>query len=353
MKRILCFLLVMLLLTGCAADEEVQEVAVTEPVTEATAAPTTQPTEPPEVHYVFSFAGDCTFGSLPQHVGAGYAFPLTVGEDYDYPFRNIVEYFENDDFSMVNLEGVLGDRGDRAGKRYDFRGDGAYVNILTQNSVEAVTLANNHSLDYGQEGYAETKSILEKAGVSYVEANNSTILTLEGGLKVGIYATVYNTIDEEALLAGIRSLKEQGAELVIYAPHWGRENSFRPNEDQIRLGHAAIDAGADIVYGAHPHVLQPIEEYGDGVIYYSLGNFSFGGNMYPKDYDTALIQQEIIRLADGTVRLGQRTIVPCNISSIENRNNFQPTPYEVGSEAYNRVITKLDGSYEGANLSVD
>ena len=125
MKKILCFILAMLLLTGCSADEEVQSLAATEPVTEATTAPTTQPTEPPEVRYVFTFAGDCTFGSLPQHVTAGYAFPMTVGEDYDYPFRNIVEYFRNDDFSMVNLEGVLGDQGVRAGKRYNFQGDAA------------------------------------------------------------------------------------------------------------------------------------------------------------------------------------------------------------------------------------
>ena len=363
MKKILCFVLAVLLLAGCSAGREaapvteeteaVEAAVVTEPVTEATTEPTTQPTEPPEVHYTFTFAGDCTFGSLPQHATAGYAFPMTVGEDYDYPFRNVLEYFQNDDFSMVNLEGVLGNQGRRSGKRYDFRGDGAYVNILTRNSVEAVTLANNHARDYGQEGYAETKSILEEAGVPYVEANNSTLITLEAGLKVGIYATVYNSIDEEAMIAGIRALKEQGAELVIYAPHWGRENSFDPNSEQIRLGRAAIDAGADIVYGAHPHVLQPVEEYADGVIYYSLGNFSFGGNMYPKDYDTALIQQEVIRSADGEVRLGQRTVIPCNISSIEKRNNFQPTPYEVGSAAYNRVISKLDGSYDGPNLPVD
>ena len=363
MKKILCFVLAVLLLIGCSAKEEavsapeetaaVEAAVVTEPATEVTTEPTTQPTEPPEVHYTFTFAGDCTFGSLPQHVTAGYAFPMTVGEDYGYPFRNIAEYFLNDDFSIVNLEGVLGNKGKHAGKRYNFRGDADYVNILTQNSVEAVTLANNHSLDYGQDGYDETKSILDTAGVPYVEANNSLLLTLEGGLKVGIYGTVYNSIDEEAMISGIRSLKEQGAELVIYAPHWGRENSFDPNSEQIRLGHAAVDAGADIVYGAHPHVLQPIEEYGNGVIYYSLGNFSFGGNMYPKDYDTALIQQEVIRTADGEVKLGQRTIIPCNISSVENRNNFQPTPYEVGSDAYNRVISKLDGSYDGPNLAVD
>ena len=355
MKKILSFLLAALLLAGCAGESEPVAVttAVTEPAVTVQTEPATEPTEPPERHYTFTFAGDCTFGCLPQHISAGYAFPMTVGEDYGYPFRNVLEYFQNDDFSMVNLEGVLGDKGRKMGKRYNFRGDAAYVNILTENSVEAVTLANNHSLDYGKEGYAETKAILEEAGVPYVEANSSTLVTLEGGLVVGIYATVYNSIDEDALITGIRSLKEQGADLVIYAPHWGRENTFRPNAEQIRLGRAAIDAGADIVYGAHPHVLQPVEEYENGVIFYSLGNFSFGGNMYPKDYDTAIIQQEVVLASDGTVTLGERTCIPCSASSIDKRNNFQPTPYEPGTAAYDRVLSKLDGSYDGPNLAVD
>ena len=359
MKKILPLVLAVLLLAGCAAGDTPAAVttASTEPpvitLTEPATEPASESTEPPEVRYTFTFAGDCTFGCLPRHESAGYAFPMTVGEDYGYPFRNVLEYFQKDDFSMVNLEGVLGNKGRRAGKRYEFRGDGAYVQILTENSVEAVTLANNHSRDYGKEGYAETKAILEEAEVAYVEANNSLLLTLDKGLTVGIYATTYNGLDEEALITGIQELKEQGAELVIYAPHWGRENTFQPNSEQIRLGRAAIDAGADIVFGTHPHVLQPIEEYGDGVIFYSLGNFSFGGNMYPKDYDTAILQQEVIHLADGTVTLGERTIIPCSISSIPKRNNYQPTPYEPGTAAYDRVLSKLDGSYDGPNLAVD
>ena len=99
-------------------------------------------------------------------------------------------------------------------------------------------------------------------------------------------------------------------------------------------------------------MLQPIEEYKDGVILYSLGNFAFGGNIYPSDYDTAIIQQELILEADGTVVLGQRNIIPCSLSSMANRNNYQPTPYEAGSAEYNRVLSKLDGTYDGPNLPV-
>ena len=277
---------------------------------------------------------------------------MTVGEDFDYPFANVKQWFENDDFTMVNLEGVLGDKGHPAGKKFAFRGYGSYTNILTRNSVEAVSLANNHAYDYGETGYNETKRLLEEAGVPYVEQNSSTVITLENGVTVGIYGTVYNSIDEEAMRSGIAALKQQGVDIIIYAPHWGTEHSFDPTAQQKELGRAAIEAGTHIVYGCHPHVLQPIEEWGGGVILYSLGNFSFGGNIYPSDYDTAIIQQEVILEPDGTVTLGERALIPCSLSSMEKRNNYQPTPYEAGSEEYLRVLSKLDGTYAGPNLPV-
>lgn len=309
-------------------------------------------TQPPEQRLVFTFAGDCTLGCHTSHTHAGYGFLLTVGEDYEYPFKNVKSWFENDDLTMVNLEGPLTDEGRARGSRYSFRGPESYVNMLTQNSIEAVTLANNHAFDYGETGYNRTKAVLEENGVPYVEQNDSRIITLENGVTVGLYGTVYNSVDKETTIAGIKALKEQNVDLIIYVPHWGTEHSFRPTDEQVELGHAAIDAGAHIVFGSHPHVLQPIEEYNDGVIYYSLGNFSFGGNIYPSDYDSAIIQQEIILAGDGTVTLGERTIVPVSISSIENRNDYQPTPYEEGSEEYNRTMSKLDGTYSGSNLPI-
>ena len=132
-----------------------------------------------------TFAGDCTLGCHTIHTHAGYGFLMTVGESYDYPFQNVRQWFENDDFTMVNLEGVLGDKGQPAGKRYAFRGPAQYTNILTRSSVEAVTIANNHTLDYGEEGYAETKGILDKARIPYVETNKTKLVTLENGVTVG------------------------------------------------------------------------------------------------------------------------------------------------------------------------
>ena len=357
MKKLVCLLVLALLLSACSSNAaetapETTVPAITQSATESATQPVTVPTEPPEQRILLTFAGDCTLGCHSEHNRAGYGFLMTVGEQFDYPFQNVRDWFEDDDFTMVNLEGVLGDKGHPAGRKFAFRGYGSYVNILTQNSIEAVSLANNHTIDYGQKGYDETRRLLDEAGVPYVEPNGSRIITLENGVTVGIYGTVYNSIDEEAMVSGIAALKEQGVDIIIYAPHWGTEHSFRPTQQQVELGHMAIDAGAHIVYGCHPHVLQPIEEYGNGVIYYSLGNFSFGGNIYPSDYDTAIIQQEVVLSPEGTASLGERTIVPCSISSIEKRNNFQPTPYEEGSDEYNRVLSKLDGSYDGPNLPV-
>lgn len=358
LKNLFLFLLCLgMLLTGCAGEPaemtapvETTVMETAEAVTEPTTIPTE--TEPPEERFLLTFVGDCTFGSNPTNYYAGYGFIKTVGEDYRYPFRNVISYFENDEFTMINLEGPLTDTGNPMQKKHAFRGPTSYVNIITQNSVEAVTIANNHTMDYGQVGYDSTLETLNAAGVPYVERDCSAVITTENGLKIGIYGAVYYLLDVEDIAAEITALKEQGCDLVIFAPHWGTEGTYRPTNQQIEVGHAAIDAGADIVYGSHPHVLQPIEEYNGGILYYSLGNFSFGGNGYPQDYDSALLQQEVIRDAEGNVTLGELTIVPVNVSSVAGRNNYQPLPYAEGSEEYDRVLSKLDGSFSGPNLKI-
>jgi len=324
----------------------------TEPPTEE---PTQAPTEPPETRYTFSFTGDCTLGSDKEKWNASYSFVQTIGENYDYPFENVRHIFEADDFTLVNLEVVLSDEGASRGKLFTFRGPTAYSQILTGSSVEGVTIANNHARDYGQTGYDSTKQALENAGVEYVETYASNIFILDNDLVVGLYGIDGSTagVDQKKAVAGIKQLKEEGAELIIVAVHWGSEGKYRPSTTQQKVGKALIDAGANIVWGHHPHVLQPIEEYNGGIIYYSLGNFCFGGNRNPRDKDSAILQQEIIRDENGNVTLGELTILPVSISSVEDTNNYQPTPCEEGSEQYDRILSKLDGSFEGKNLVVD
>lgn len=321
--------------------------------TESTAAPaTTVPattTAPPEI-FTLTFTGDFTPGCMPGQFDNPKAYVGTVGDDYEYPFAHVREIFEQDDFTFINLEVVLGvDIGRQANKTFVFSGPEEYVQIMTSSSVEAVTLANNHSEDFGTEGYENTRRVLEESGIAYVEAKGTTLFTTESGLVIGLYADCFN-FSQSDIEENIAYLWEQGAEIVICAFHWGAEGTYQPNEKQIHYGHAAIDAGATLVVGNHPHVLQPIEEYNGGLIYYSLGNFSFGGNDHPKDYDSAIIQQQIVRAQDGTVTIGDTIIVPISISSVSDRNNYQPIPYEAGSEEYQRVLDKLGGAFSGPNV---
>ena len=320
-----------------------------EPATEAPTEPVE--TEPQPETFLLTFVGDCTLGSTNENYGVKHSFIDTIGENYDYPFANVKQYFEADDFTFANLECVLADERMYSSAQFSFRGPTAYTQILTGSSVEAVTLANNHTGDFGDKGLNFTTGALDGAGITWVEKNGSAMYTTKSGLTIGMYAVNF-VLDEKDMEKEIKSMRKAGAEIIIVAFHWGSEGVYRPNNGQVNYAYAAIDAGADIVYGSHPHVLQKVETYKDGIIYYSLGNFSFGGNNWPPDLDSAVLQQEVIRDLDGSIRLGQLTMIPCSVSSMEKQNNFQPTPYEPGSKEYDRVISKLDGSFKGPNLYI-
>lgn len=309
-------------------------------VPETTVPPTTTEPEPEPTVYTLSFAGDCTLGNFKGDYGSAGSFINIVGDDYDYPFANVLPYFENDDFTMVNFEGTLTDSTEAVDKTFNFHGPPAYARIVTAGSIEAVSLSNNHTYDYGAVGYADTISALEAEGILYAETKGTYLYTTESGLTIGIYANsfYYDPADMSQKLA---SLRQDGAEIIVVSMHWGVERTYTPTEDQQYYARTAIDAGADIVFGHHPHVLQTVEKYNGGIIYYSLGNFSFGGNQAPSDMDTAILQQQVIREADGTVHLGELTVIPCSISSEDYVNNYQPTPLEPASDRYLRVFSKL------------
>lgn len=339
--------------TTLPTEPEETTAPATEPPTEESTEPVTEPaTEPGPETFTLSFLGDCTLGSAPKQMNVKYSILWYIGEDYSYPFQNVMEYIGNDDLTVINLESTFYEGGPSSGALFTFRAPTHYVNLISQNSIEAVSFANNHTMDYLQAGYDSTLATLEEAGIPYVEKDSSMLMTTESGLTVGFYALAF-TQDVEDMEKEIAMLRGEGAEIVIVSAHWGAEGSYRPASTQIDMAHAAIDAGADIVYGHHPHVLQRIEEYNGGIIYYSLANFVFGGNNWPQDLDSAILQQEIIRDTDGTVSLGELTIIPVSCSTLPVQNDFKPTPYPEGSDKYDRVISKLDGTFKGGNLIVD
>ena len=134
-------------------------------------------------------------------------------------------------------------------------------------------------------------------------------------------------------------MKEEGASLIIVSIHWGEERVDKPNDTQIQLAHSAIDSGADLVIGHHPHILQGIEKYNGKYILYSLGNFCFGGHKNPPDKDT-MIYKQVFQVKDGAVTdFNLVRVIPCSISSQTDRNNYQPIPLE-GSE-FERVKQKI------------
>ena len=282
-----------------------------------------------ETTITISAAGDCTLGT-----DEGFNYKRSFKGKYDavqdpaYFFQNVQPVFAQDDLTIVNMEGTLTEETTREPKQFAFKGDAEYAKILTAGAVETANLANNHSFDYGKKSYEDTITALEAEGISSFGYERTAVMDIKG-VKVGL-AGVYELAEhidcKQDLLDNIASLKEQGAQIIIVSFHWGQEKENVPNDVQVELAHTAIDNGADLVLGHHPHVLQGIEEYKGKNIVYSLGNFCFGGNSAPSDMDTMIFQQTFT-VKDGKLQEDNVTnILPCKISSAyeEGYNNYQP-----------------------------
>ncbi len=297
-------------------------------------------TEP--VSITISAAGDCTLGTDE------YFDPSTsLNAYYDsngpaYFFQNVKSIFEADDLTIVNMEGTLTEETTRQDKTYAFKGPAEYTQILTDGDVEAANLANNHSHDYGDKSYTDTIAALDAAGITNFGYDRTAVMDVNG-VKVGLVGT-YELAEgmgcEEEMISNIKAVEDQGAQIVIVSFHWGIERENYPTENQVNLAHSAIDNGADLVLGHHPHVLEGIEVYNGKNIVYSLGNFCFGGNSNPSDKDTMIFQQTFTVQDGELVEDNVTNIIPCSISSDSSYNNYQPTPLE-GDEA-DRVKGRIE-----------
>lgn len=296
------------------------------------------------VSLTLSVVGDCTLGTdetfdYDTSLNAYY-------ENYgaDYFLQNVKDIFSADDLTIANFEGTLTDSDEREDKTFAFKAPASYASILTGGSVEAVNTANNHSHDYGDQSFDDTLAALDDAGIVHFGYDETAVMDVKGikvGL-VGIYELYDHLEREQQLKDNIAKVKADGAQLIVAIFHWGNETETVPDSNQTTLGRIAIDEGADLVCGHHPHVLQGIETYKGRNIVYSLGNFCFGGNSSPSDMDTMIYQQTFTIDADGVKKDNVTNIIPCSISSAayDGYNNYQPTPAE-GDEA-TRILGKIN-----------
>lgn len=325
-----------------AALQKAQEEAAAKKAEEAAKAAQKDP-----VSLTISVVGDCTLGTDET-----FDYDTSLNAYYDsngkdYFFQNVKSIFSADDLTIANFEGTLTDSDTREDKTFAFKAPAEYAQILTSGSIEAVNTANNHSHDYGDQSYTDTLTALDNEGITHFGYDDTAVMDIKGvkvGL-VGIYELNDHLGREQQLKDNIAKVKADGAELVIVIFHWGNETETVPDTNQMTLGRLAIDEGADLVCGHHPHVLQGIEQYKGKNIVYSLGNFCFGGNMYPSDMDTMIFQQTFT-LKGGKLQEDNVTnIIPCSISSVEDYNNYQPTPAagEKETEILNKITQRSQG----------
>ncbi len=247
---------------------------------------------------VVNFTGDCIFSNH---------FETFIGDDIESVFAD-VPWFVRSDINVVNLEHPITKYENAQEKEFTFKMHPRYLPLLQKGNINVVNAANNHIYDYGVTGIDDTMYYLDSINVAYVgigktlqEAREPVIFTIKGKQLgfLGYFggAGQFAATDTSSglsprfhllIMSDIRMLRPK-VDYVIVSFHWGVENEHYPEEWQMKLGRACIDAGADLVVGHHPHVLQGIEWHNSGIIAYSLGNFIFGGHHRPV-HDTIVLQ---------------------------------------------------------------
>lgn len=309
-----------------------------EEITQTSDTPTASESAPPSESsdkITLAFVGDI----LP----ASSVARLMEKNGYDYPFRQTSAMLQSADITAGNLESSITDRGTpEQNKEYLYRGSALTLPAIKDAGFDVLSLANNHTLDYGWVGLQDTMDALDDhklkhmgSGLDDVEAFTPVYVESKGittafigvsnvvpnvGWKAGRnHPGVAETYDPSRAIEAIKAAKKN-ADLVVVMVHWGVEYTDKPIADQTLKGRKFIDAGADLVIGSHPHVLQGFESYKGKWIAYSLGNFVFSGTKSPKSADTGLLTAECSK--EGSCSL---TLHPMKATSA------QPAPMDEAS----------------------
>lgn len=300
------------------------------------------PVLPRLAEVTISSVGDCTIGTDSNFSFRGSYIDVfnKNNHDYKYFFKNVYQILSSDDLTTANLETTFTNETEKVTKKYNFKSSPDMAEVLKSGSVEAVNISNNHIMDYGPNGFKDTINTLKKNNIGYF-GEGSKFITEIKGIKFGFLGyQVFQTSKafRNKLKGDISDLKAQNC-IVIINFHWGIEREYYPNSMQKEIAHFAVDNGADLIIGHHPHVVQGVEKYKDKLIAYSLGNFSFGGNSNPEDKDTFILQTNF-KFEDEHLKSYGIKLIPCSISSVSYSNDYCPTPLE-GDEK-TALLSKLN-----------
>ena len=290
-----------------------------------------------------TFTGDVTLGSEETKKNLPGSFNDYVEKKgYDYFFQNYKEIFSSDDLTVINLEGVLSDsnRQENTAKTYRFRGPTEYADILKRAGIEACAISNNHTMDFGKQGYTATVQALKDHGIHFF-GNNSYYIFEKDGIKIAFFSLVSPKVQgsrEWGQEVTARLRREEGVSAVVMCMHVGTEYDAHRNKTQVTYAAFARKYfTADLVIMHHPHVLQGIDILDDCCYAcYSLGNFCFGGNMKIRALETMVVQADLVFTDEGVYKGQQLRLYPAYIATaareLGDDNDFLPKPV-TGDEA--------------------
>lgn len=276
-----------------------------------------------------SIAGDCMLATYKGQRSNGSFSDYAATKEPEYFLEKVQDIFAHDDFTIVNLETVLTDNNLYEVKKdhnpaYWYKGPTSNKNILTAGSVEAVSLANNHTGDYGNQGRKDTIEAMESINMPY-GTNDKTIYLEKNGFKIAVICHgLWSEWQASQIIPRIEEAsKNSDYQIVFY--HGGKERIHAPEQWKVRATHKLVDAGADLVIGNHPHVLQPTEVYNGVNIIYSLGNFCYGGSSKPEN--RTVIYKMILTIDNNEVQSEEVQLIPCYVYT-GSKNNWQPAIIE-------------------------
>ena len=314
--------------TIIASDSVDTEYAVGNSVSDYVAPTYLKPVveEPKDFEFVISFTGDMLLASFKNQTKAGNFNDYVNNNEPAYFLENVTPIFEEDDYTVVNLETVLTDRNlTPTNKNYSpaywYCSKTSNTDILTSSSVECVSLSNNHTNDYGEKGMVDTIAAVENANLIY-GTSNKTFYIEKNGFRIAVICNgLWSEGQANTIISRIKEAeKESDFQVVFY--HGGTERVHSPEQWRIRASRKLVDNGADLVIGNHPHVLQPMENYNGVDILYSLGNFCFGDG---KKFEnrTIIYQLKLTVSEDGIVTDYSNNIIPCYCYTADT-NNYKP-----------------------------